>query len=89
MEFNINEWVRFKVRGEGERIMQRWWHRNDDILDRSKLPLSELKPDAEGYYSMQAWEFMQVWGPHVYMGPIPPIETTILLEVVETQRGPA
>ncbi len=82
VEFNINDSVRFKVRGAGEDILHRWRHRADDVLKRANLETPEVMPDPDGFYEMQMWEFMQVFGPHCYMGPVPPIETTILLAVV-------
>lgn len=44
-----------------------------------------LIPDADGYVRMQLWQVMQYFGPHVYLGCNPPIETTVLLELPDQE----
>lgn len=82
--FNINEYAKVKLTEVG---LAAW--RAHAEKRRAQLPGAEdifpLEPktDADGYWRAQAWEIIQFIGPHIAMGFLPPVETTILLEFPE------
>ncbi|MCK5019620.1 MAG: hypothetical protein KAS32_21355 [Candidatus Peribacteraceae bacterium] len=51
-EFNLNQKIRVKIHEVGLEYLQ-------DSMN---------KPDEDGYTTMQAWEFMQIFGPHTGLG---------------------
>jgi len=76
INFNLNDCVRVKLtdaavgilRADYERLMGR-------LTDRH--PFVEPKRDADGWTEYQLWGLMQDFGPHIRLGVIPPLETTI------------
>lgn len=62
---NLNDNVRFKLTDLGREI---YYHQCDDLIAkgvqiRPKYP----EEDADGYASMQLWEFVELYGPHIGM----------------------
>ena len=79
--FNINEIVKVKLTQKGKLIysehqieIQKRFNRDKIKID---LPLN-AKVDNEGFSSFQLWEFMKIFGSHMYCGAEPIIEECIL-----------
>lgn len=66
VSFNINDYVWVRMTERGERVV------NAGVVPR---------PDDEGWRKMQLWAVMSAFGEHTYMGVLPPIETTIRIEL--------
>lgn len=68
---NLNVRVRIVLKDKGKAILHH--HANRFGTDNSSLwPVSE-----DNRVEMHLWEVMQIFGPHIYMGPPPPFETEI------------
>ncbi len=69
VKFNLNHYVKFRLSPYSK--------------IRSKLDLKELegKMQDDGYYRLQMWEFVQMFGNHYYHGSLPPTEMNVLVEV--------
>jgi hypothetical protein len=89
-KFNVNEHVWVKLNANGVEL----YRRSFDCIPaeiRESVGIPELKVDAEGYSKLQMWEFMQIFGSHVFNGCNPPFDPTVkfnsqdLKEVSETQ----
>ena len=80
LKFNVNDYVRIKLRGDGLYILKAHYER----LGLAPEPYLEMlrRPDKDAY-TMPLWEFMMLFGPHTRMGPTPPFVNDILLVDVE------
>lgn len=65
LEFSLNDLVWIQLNDKGRRIHRAWYAG----LGLEYIPAEE---DHEGWSEWQAWNVMQVFGPHVRMGPAPP-----------------
>lgn len=74
--FNINHYVKVKLTERGHEIL-RATHAENCRLVRHDYPYREPKTDAEGWSEWQMHDLMHIFGPHLFMGPPPPFETTI------------
>ena len=79
--FNINEIVKVKLTQKGKLIysehqieIQKRFNRDKIKID---LPLN-AKVDNEGFSSFQLWEFMKIFGSHMYCGAETVIEECVL-----------
>lgn len=75
MKLNINDAVRVKVQPRGREAYSQHF-------TKLGLPAPVLATDAEGYTTMALWAVMYYFGDACYMGPEPPIATTIYLDEV-------
>jgi len=70
---NMNDRVRIRLHDSGRAILRAHATRFGD--DHSSLwPVND-----EGFAEMHLWEVMQIFGPHIRMGPPPPFETEFFL----------
>ena len=79
--FNINEFVKVKLTQKGKLVylehqieIQKRFNRDRIKID---VPLN-VEVDDEGFSSFQLWEFMNIFGSHMYCGSEPVIEGPIL-----------
>ena len=79
--FNINEIVKVKLTQKGKLVylehqieIQKRFNRDRIKID---VPL-DVKVDSEGFSKFQLWEFMKIFGSHMYCGAEPIIEGCIL-----------
>lgn len=84
MKINLNQNVKIKLNGLGFEILKK---RHDElnriIEENGGESLGTFKPvfDLKGYYSMQMWDFMKVFGD--YMDPCCeiPFEMDLIIEI--------
>ncbi|RYI30554.1 hypothetical protein EVU96_09060 [Bacillus infantis] len=69
MKLNINQQVKVKLNEKGKELL---FNHYDEFV---------LQLDQDGYYKIQLWKLMQVFGNHLHMGKELPFEAEI--EVVE------
>jgi hypothetical protein len=51
------------------------------VLD-NLIPLPRWnRPDEHGYYKLQMWEFMEMYGRHMGLGMKTPVETEVFVQV--------
>jgi len=55
-KFNINDDVKVKLNEEGLKV----WKKANFY--------NELQKDENGYYTFQFWDFMNIFGEHIYLG---------------------
>lgn len=79
LKFNVNDDVRVKLRPAGLLAVEAHYKKHG--LDPAPY-LAMMKPE-DGWYTMPLWEFMNLLGPHTYMGPPTPFETEVVLLGVE------
>lgn len=81
LDFNINSyvWVRLLPRGHAARRAH---------YQRLGLDVPPVEEDSEGWSRWQLWDLMQEIGSACRMGPEPPFETTIRLEVPQATSRP-
>lgn len=77
VKFNVNSKVKVKLTDKGWDILRADRERMQKLVPTHdwKLPT----PDEDGYLTYQMWTFMQMFGPHITMGMMPPFETDIFL----------
>lgn len=79
--FNINEIIKVKLIQKGKLIYSEYQIEIQKRFNRDKikidLPLN-AKVDNEGFSSFQLWEFMKIFGSHMYCGAESVIEGPIL-----------
>ena len=87
-KININEFVRVKLTDHGKDIYE---HHNDDLMKKveSDYVKEALKPiplsyDDEGYTDFQLWNFMNIFGRHMFNGAEPVIEHNNIIFKGET-----
>ncbi|MDT0160409.1 hypothetical protein [Bacillus sp. AG4(2022)] len=61
-QFNLNQSVKFKLTEYGEQVLTSHW--------RGKY----LTPEEDGFYSMQAWTFVNTFKDYINLGVRPVIE---------------
>ena len=80
---NLNDKVRFKLTELGREI---YYHQFDDLIKLgAQLTPERPKEDAEGYASMQLWEFLELYGPHIGMARKNVIEPLNLIVEIPDQ----
>lgn len=80
---NLNDKVRFKLTELGREI---YYHQFDDLIKLgAQLTPERPKEDAEGYASMQLWEFLELYGPHIGMARKNVIEPLNLIAEIPDQ----
>jgi hypothetical protein len=77
-EFNINDMIKVKLTERGLNIHKQYHLDLLGNLDISTVP----EVDASGYSEFQMWEFMAIFGPHMYNGCKPICSMKILLNNV-------
>lgn len=73
-ETNANNSVKVKLKPEGLEIHDSRY---------TVHGLAPPKADDDGYHRFQLWHFMEIFGPHMHLGAVPPFETDILVQVSE------
>jgi hypothetical protein len=76
IELNINDWVSVKLNDIGRDRHRADFDRWTANLQR-KPEYRAPKEDAEGWSKWQLWHLMEIFGPLINLGAIPPFETTI------------
>jgi len=78
-KFNINNSVKVKLTEKGRTI---YYNRDVELnkfygkeVIKPRLP----KEDKDGYFQIQLWELMRLYGPHMFNGCEQPFETEIIL----------
>jgi hypothetical protein len=61
--FNVNDLVRIKLKPEGRAIFQEYWRPTAAILSGG-IP-EGLRPDEDGWLTIQLHEAMRIFGPHI------------------------
>ncbi len=79
--FNLNQYLVFRTTDEGEEHLRSYAHETAQTLIRETKgrfsPTSETylpRRTDDGRWMMQAWHFMQVFGPQFHLGGPPLIE---------------
>lgn len=70
IRININDTVRFTLTRRGWEIVR---------MSDTGFPACYGGPDTQGAYTGQLWRLMSDFGAHVFMGPQPPFEPTIIV----------
>jgi hypothetical protein len=55
IDYNINSYMRVKLTSKGREVL------GAEYAGKEWAP----KPDADGWYRLQGWEVMQLFGPHI------------------------
>ncbi len=82
MTINLNEFVKVKLKDHGKAI---FYHQFDDlnmfINVQGGKTIEPRMPevDADGYTSIQLWELMKIFGPHIGMGMPTPFENNAVV----------
>jgi hypothetical protein len=71
-EININEYVYVQLTEKGKQVYYDYYHALDKLgnLNLGELELQEYK---EGYVKFQLWQFIQIFGPKIYLGMTEPL----------------
>lgn len=88
LTFNLNDHVLAKLLPQGFVL----WHQHFSRMPTElQLPLSHYQAqiDAGGYSKFQAWEFMQIFGPHISLATTDLFEATVILNAVDLKLAPA
>lgn len=69
-KISLNDFIKVKLTDYGKGI---YFHRTDDLVAKYPLLRNRLKPrfpevDENGFTEFQLWDFIQLYGPHIYMG---------------------
>lgn len=93
IRYNLNDYVKFKLTDHGKDIFYHQFDKlNEEILkERGTLFIEPRFPeeDENGYTKMQLWQFMRLYGPHLWNGCEPPIfPTDIVLDGNFVKEGP-
>ena len=84
---NLNDNVRFKLTDLGREI---YYHQCDDLIAKGvKIRPEYPEEDADGYASMQLWDFVELYGPHIGMAKQNVIEPLNLIVDVPDSKIPA
>ena len=80
ISFNINDNVRVKLTSRGKAILSK--HVTDTIADMPNLSLPDgytpYREGSDGYLEIQLWQFMSIFGSHIYNGAPPVVENNII-----------
>ena len=72
-KYNLNEYIKFKTNDIGRDVWMKYY---TDFDINFTLP----DADEDGYYKMQLWTFMRIFGQEMHNGMHQVIETNILLQ---------
>jgi hypothetical protein len=75
MKINVNDTIKVKLKDAGRDI-----HRADWLKYMPANYPYKINEDAEGYSSWSIWNFMQLFGHHIYLGMTVPFDTDIVYE---------
>ena len=69
-KFNLNDYIKVKLTDYGKDI---YFHKLDVLITEYPLLRDQLKPcfpetDENGFTEFQMWEFIQLYGPYIYLG---------------------
>lgn len=69
-KINLNNYIKVKLTDHGKDI---YFHTIDDLVAEYPLLRNQLKPyfpkvDENGFTEFQLWDFIQLYGPHIYPG---------------------
>lgn len=78
---NVNDRVKIRLKPEGIKILQDIYRRIPTLQDW------EPTIDAEGYYGMSIWDFMNTFGPYTRIGFPVPFETDIQIQKYEKDKA--
>jgi hypothetical protein len=73
--FNLNSKIKVKLKEEGFKILESDWGM---YLPWAQMPNFRTQVDEKGYYEIQAWQFIQLFGEFTNLGDVP-YETIILI----------
>ena len=79
--FNINEFIKVKLTQKDKLIYSEHQIEIQKRFNRDKIKIDvplDVKVDSEGFSKFQLWEFMKIFGSHMYCGAEPIIEECIL-----------
>jgi len=65
MKMNINEDVKVKLTESGKVKFREYLL---DTYNADENVITLYKPDINGYTIFQLWDFMRIFGPHMYVG---------------------
>lgn len=92
MQLNMNDFVKVKLNNRGKII---FYHQFDNLNLFVKVhggkPIEPptLEVDTDGYTSIQLWELMKIFGPHIGMGmPVPFENNAIVIEEASNEKNP-
>lgn len=77
-EFNINDYIKVKLTGLGVSIHTEYYMKYLEYFPMFRY--AELVPyvDSEGFTKYQLWEFMNIFGEHMYNGAEQVIEKNLI-----------
>jgi len=72
--WNLNNYVRVQLNTKGREIF---------MQDRERIGIESGPPneDADGWCTIQMWELMQIFGPHLVMGAEPPFSMDVQIQL--------
>ena len=70
IKFNLNDNIKFKLTEVGKDIIAKKFE---------KKPATAPEPDPSGFYQMQAWDFISVFGSRFVFGLPAPMEPEVVL----------
>ena len=76
ISINLNDWIKVKLTFYGRQVFNTYY----SALD-IKPPVIEV--DDNGYSAFQLWDFIQIFGSHIYMGAQNVIEP---LEIIKEEN---
>lgn len=83
VKVNINDFIKVKLTDHGKDIYE---HHNDDLIKKVEGDYIKeaLKPiplnyDDKGYTDFQLWNFMNIFGKHMFNGAEPVIENNNII----------
>lgn len=78
VKFNLNFNVRVKLNDKGRKILKERWEALDQHFPRVGPFVVEV--DGDGFYHVQLWRLMEIFGPNISLGAEPPFDTEIELD---------
>ena len=93
IRYNLNDYVKFKLTDHGKEIFYHQFDKwnEESLKEHGTLFIKPRFPeeDENGYTKMQLWQFMHLYGPHLWNGCEPPIfPMDIVLDGNFVKEGP-
>jgi len=83
-EFNINDYIKVKLTKHGQKIHISYYEKFDTYGVNKKFYKPEI--DNEGYTEYQLWEFMNIFGEHMFNGADQLIENNLIYFIQEDSK---
>lgn len=79
IKININRRIRVKLTDKGKEILNKWIAEGNKLcgMEPDFIP-SSYQEDEDGYIYPQLWDFMDIFGPHLFVEHLVTLKTTQL-----------